>query len=424
MALILQVTSITLHKLVMKNFDGVRCGACGLIAFTVAWLTGWAVAIVAIYNSFNGLSLFFYGTEVIVGVLGTVLFDVLVKRIFRLKNKPEHFITPVVTADRDGNLCSGLLIIMIYLIVYMVVLVPVFRSASMSVRLLILLVGHPLLKTSLEYIIRDMILRSDVAPHFACGGLFGIDAIFGLVGRFFIVTSGGKSVDGALLAILFAGVQQYTCRSMRIDFTAFSRWFRGKPAMTELELARLKSIVAVEERQCMACEVACIIVATVYELSLWEFRWFFDLGYGTTAERPPLHQTLLLCALQIATEALVDVLAVYRELKSGIPLLNVWQNRNKVWVFKEMVQMALAAVLICCMIYHVVPIAGFCARPNDVCSCSFTDSLPAVAEYCGMDAASVDRASAEAAANATSVLRRCVAARCSDECGGACVMSF
>ena len=64
-------------------------------------------------------------------------------------------------------------------------------------------------------------------------GLFGVDSIFGLVGRFFIVTSGGSSVDGAILAILFAGIQQYTCRSTRIDVTIYSRWLRGKAAMTE-----------------------------------------------------------------------------------------------------------------------------------------------------------------------------------------------
>ena len=57
-----------------------------------------------------------------------------------------------------------------------------------------------------------------------------------------------------------------------------------------------------------------------------------------------------------------------------------------------------------------MPYAGFCERPDDVCSCSFTASLPAVAEYCGSDAASVDRATAEAVANITAALRQCAAA--------------
>ena len=49
-----------------------------------------------------------------------------------------------------------------------------------------------------------------------------------------------------------------------------------------------------------------------------------------------------------------------------------------------------------------------CERSDDVCSCSFTDSLPAVAEYCGSDAASVDRAVAEVVANVTAVVRQVV----------------
>ena len=123
-----------------------------------------------------------------------------------------------------------------------------------------------------------------------------------------------------------------------------------------LELARLKCLVSVEERQSMYIEIACIIVATVFELLLWDLRWIFDLGYSTTEDRSPLHKTLLLCVVQIACEAVVDVLATYRELKSGIPLLNIWTGRNKVWILKEMAQMSLAAVLICA-IYHVVPYA-------------------------------------------------------------------
>ena len=137
----------------------------------------------------------------------------------------------------------------------------------------------------------------------------------------------------------------------------------------------------------MAIEVACIVVATVYELALWDLRHIIDLGFTSAADRPPVHLTLILCVVQLVFEALVDVTCMYKELKAGIPLLNVYSGRKKLWICKEMVQMALAATLLC-LVYHVVPYAGFCERSDDVCSCSFTDSLPAVAEYCGSDAAS------------------------------------
>ena len=137
-------------------------------------------------------------------------------------------------------------------------------------------------------------------------------------------------------------------------------------------------------------------------------RWIFDLGYPRTEERKSTHRTLLLCAVQLVCEAIVDVLSMYRELKSGIPLLNVWTGRNKLWVCREIVQMTLAAVLIC-LIYHVVPYAGFCERSDDVCSCSFTDSLPAVAEYCGDDAISIDGlGDADLVANITALVRQVV----------------
>ena len=331
--------------------------------------------------------------------------------------------------ERKRNQANQTLVIC-YIILYMFGLVPAFRSSNTPVRLFILLIGHPILKTVLEYGIRDSALRSSRKPHFACDGLFACDSIFGLVGRFFIVTSGGKGVDGALLAILFAGVQQYMFRSMRLDLTRFSRWLRGKPPMTELEIARFKSIVAVEERQCMTIEIACILVATVFELALWDLRWIFDLGYPRTAERAPVSRTLLLCAVQIACEAVVDILSMYRELKSGIPLLHVWTGRNRLWVCREMVQMTLAAVVIC-LIYHVVPYAGFCERPDDVCSCSFTTSLPAVSEYCGSDAIGVDGAEEAALANLTSALRQCAGGAllgtqldetsCNNVCDNVCV---
>ena len=104
------------------------------------------------------------------------------------------------------------------------------------------------------------------------------------------------------------------------------------------------------------------------------------------------------------------------KLFQSIPLVNVWRGRNRLHVLLEMITMVGASFLLLTT-FHVVPYAGFCERPDDVCSCSFTKSLPAVAEYCGTDATSYE-ANAAVVDNVTAVLQQCV--KCTEdvrECG-------
>ena len=134
----------------------------------------------------------------------------------------------------------------------------------------------------------------------------------------------------------------------------------------------------------MSIEMACIVTATAFELLFWDVRWIIDLGSANTADRVPLLKTLLLCGIQLLFGAFVDVVSQHQQLKQNIPILSAVTGRNKIYVAREMFQFLLASsVLLLAM--HVVPNVFFCPK-MDVCECSFTMSLPAVAEHCGLGA--------------------------------------
>ena len=55
----------------------------------------------------------------------------------------------------------------------------------------------------------------------------------------------------------------------------------------------------------MVIEIASIFVATVYQFALWDLRYIFDLGF--TDKQTPVLKAVLLCLVQVAWEAVIDV---------------------------------------------------------------------------------------------------------------------
>ena len=297
---------------------------------------------------------------------------------------------------------------------------------------MILILFHPFFKAALMYILRDGILQMTTPACYDCAALFNIEAIWGLIGRFF-VTFSARAIDSALLGILAVSSQEFFTRAYRVNIVQFSRWVRGKPPMTDAQFARFKEVTAarpdrflqshfflkpcwdahavrrraltfsrlapprqVEERQEMSIEMACILVATLYELFFWDVRWIIDLGSPNTADRIPLQKTILLCAMQLVCMCVVDVCSQHCMLRQSIPMLSVWKGRSRIWIAREVVQFMLAtATLLLAM--HVVPNFLFCRSASDVCECSFTMSLPAVAEHCGLTTKVGELADLEAA---------------------------
>ena len=272
-------------------------------------------------------------------------------------------------------------LILVSVFVYVLGVVPFYRSSSDIIRLVILVVFHPIFKLSLLYVVRDGILKKDRVVQYACAGLFSVEAIWSLIGRFF-VTFSARAFDSALLGIIFVAVQEYFCRAYRVDISRFSRWVRGKPPMTDAQFARFKEVAAVEERQAMGIEIACIVVASLFELFFWRVRWIIDLGALHTADRVPLSRTFLLMGIQLLLGAFVDVIAQHSMLKQNIPMLCVWTGRSRIWIVRELMQFMMATSLLL-LAMHVVPNALFCSEA-DVCKCDFTGSLPSVREHCGM----------------------------------------
>ena len=414
----------------------IRFGSFGeakaYLAFTFAFLV-LASAVMYFIGETYGNALYFYGSEFFFGIFGAVLHSVLSGLLFVPRAYQPHTIRAVADKKNTQNSKNPpekskkkkkkkskkkkssswvfVLLLCVSIMGYMFLVIPLFRTTTDSVRLVILLGLHPLVRTVLEYIVRGGALKSRRKPRYACTGLFAVSSIFSLAARFF-VTSSARAFDSAVLSIIFVAIQQYLSRTCRMEINQLSRWLRGKPQMTDAEAAHFKAVVAVEERQDMCIELASIVIATVFELCFWDIRWIIDLGYAATADgRPPISRTLLLCALQLVIEFFVDSACVYKEIKAGIPILSVWAKRDRGWMLREVLQMGEAATILL-MTYHVVPYPFFCSSAQDVCSCSYARQLPAVEAHCfpGHDGA----AGAAVAASLAGAVQACM------EAGGAC----
>ena len=315
-------------------------------------------------------------------VISGVVFGQVIRRYQKKKEKPKKKKKKKKKKGGGKSAMAYVIIVILGITLYVLGVVPIYRAASDGTRLVILVLFHPLFKAGLMYIVRDGILQKTTPARYDCAALFAVEAIWGLIGRFF-VTFSARAIDSALLGVVAVSSQEFFTRAYRVDIVRFSRWVRGKPPMTDAQFARFKAVTAVEERQEMSIEMACIIVATVYELFFWDVRWIIDLGSPTTADRIPLQKTLMLLAIQIVCMAVVDVVSQHSMLKQNIPMLSVWKGRSRIWIFREMFQFMMAsATLLLAM--HVVPLVVFCTSADDVCECSFTMSLPAVAEHCGL----------------------------------------
>ena len=152
----------------------------------------------------------------------------------------------------------------------------------------------------------------------------------------------------------------------------------------EAEMARRKSIAAVEDRDAMLIEYCNIVVATTFFLAFKNIAWRFNLGYPTPDEMPSVWLVLGMALFQTLSEVIFGVLANFHQLTSNVPLLRVWGAAERVRRVRE-VLIVLSVGCFCLWTYRVVPLAGFCQTPDDVCSCSFAKGVPALTEMCFMN---------------------------------------
>ena len=187
MVIVLQVTSMALLVLTKNDLEKRNL----YIFYNFVWLLFMGAFLLGLCHVFGDLSVFYYWMEVVGALLGIVVYANLSHRLlplFRPKKRPTfasgkmsivgRMSTELTTEFKSRRAqekkaqgargTSLLLMIFSMIVVYMVFLIPLYRSASTSIRLLILLVAHPLLKAALEYLIRDAALRGPRVPRYAC----------------------------------------------------------------------------------------------------------------------------------------------------------------------------------------------------------------------------------------------------------------
>merc|ERR1712096_320905 len=111
-------------------------------------------------------------------------------------------------------------------------------------------------------------------------------------------------------------------------------------------------------------------------------------GYPAPDEMPSVWIVLGLALFQMLSEVVFGVLANFHQLTSNVPLLRVWIHTERVRKVREML-IVLSVGCFCLWTYRVVPLAGFCPKSDDVCSCSFAKGVPALTEMCFMNPTNV-----------------------------------
>lgn len=271
---------------------------------------------------------------------------------------------------------------MIVMILYPILIIPLYRSTTDKWRLVFVCGIHPLLQ---EFTLTMMRLAKSKSKKKKIesvkiafeGQMIPYMTEYNLVLTRRIMLSWMKNKKLILLGILITGVEEAILRvSLTQRDRLLQKFIRKQEDDTDDRKSSQNTIWTASICHSMIAEHVAIIVRWAAVLMLPVHRYVFDLGYEDDISRysrmsSSQEQTILFAFfIEWLSEIVIDRIAVNVEFQAGVPLEDFFKHLRKTFYMTgSHIFGTLFGTTMCLWTFTSIPTVLFCSKPDNMCTC-------------------------------------------------------
>ena len=252
------------------------------------------------------------------------------------------------------------------MLLYPFLVIPTFWSGTVTTRMLICLLLHPVLLEAGEALGRsakggvtaEALAKGSITFDFAEQQIvqtsltsFAFKQLMAFFRRFMLLNMG--SPDATIAAVVAASMEEAVERGFLVEFDQALRKLRGMPKLQGDELRLQRLVWMCDANQSAIAELNAILVSSFAQILLGRHAQFIALGY-TPGE--PLDPVVVFVQLlvELALEAAVDMIAMWSEKEHGIPVTHYFRlvHSSKFFVFHAAAGVGLTGTALYAFIRH------------------------------------------------------------------------
>ncbi len=261
-----------------------------------------------------------------------------------------------------------------FILAYALFILPVYFAASVSTRMVICLVVHPIAVESNEALSRIGVISTAKDKNIdAAKDIILNESQVAFIGkvflsfcrRFMLLNLGDPS--STLITIIFTSMEEAFMRAFIIEMDTALRAWLGKPALEGQMLELQRFVWSVDINQSCLAEFIAIIVSTVVYGLMEPHALGINLGYayGESVAGGLVFVQLL---VELLMEGAVDIVALWAESEHGIPIDEYFKLTDSVFIFTLHAAGSALSVLVCLYSFVRYPTAVTC-ESNFICDC-------------------------------------------------------
>ena len=252
--------------------------------------------------------------------------------------------------------------------VYMLVLIPSFASASPPVQFFLRCVGHTFIKGQQDMRQRDSFANGEFPYTVKCASLdmFGMEAVYSLLGRFLVSSSANSSTGWYFATLLTTSYMEFFSRVNAEAIKCFFRVYIHKTGpLTGRKLQNYRIAEAASQAQADCLEQVAVFVASACLFALHSQKAAFNLGFSqapVTALR-----LVFLVGTQLLVEIPTDVVTTANIIETGLNVDSYYSDVEEdgvvtphdKWAKLNEVCSVVFSVFVACALFRVAPLPIF-----------------------------------------------------------------